>query len=47
VVPVISGTRERVRDQAAPRRVTLNESEERSRSDGEQWKREADDGWES
>jgi hypothetical protein len=34
-------------EQAAPRRVTLTESEERSRSGGGQWKREANDGWES
>jgi hypothetical protein len=34
-------------EQAAPRRVTLTKSEERSRSGGEQWKRNANDGWES
>jgi hypothetical protein len=39
--------REREREQAAPRRVTLTESEGRSRSGGQQWKREANDGWES
>jgi hypothetical protein len=38
---------EREREQAAPRRVTLTESEERSRSGGEHWKREGNDGWES
>jgi hypothetical protein len=32
-------TSETVREQAALRRVTLSESEERSRSGGEQWKR--------
>jgi hypothetical protein len=35
------------REQAALRRVTVTESEERSKSGGEQWKREANDGWES
>jgi hypothetical protein len=47
---VISGAVLRLPDQteqAALRRVTLTESEERSRSGGEQWKREANDGWES
>jgi hypothetical protein len=34
-------------EQAAMSRVTLTESEERSRSGGEQWKRKANDGWES
>jgi hypothetical protein len=38
---------EREREQAASRRVTLTESEERSRSGGEQCKRKAYDGWES
>jgi hypothetical protein len=37
----------REREQAAPRRVTLTEAEDRSRSGGEQWKRKANDGWES
>jgi hypothetical protein len=37
---------QREKEQAAPRRVALTESEERSRSGGEQWKREANDGWE-
>jgi hypothetical protein len=30
-----------------PRRVKFTESEERSRLGGEQWKRKANDGWES
>jgi hypothetical protein len=34
-------------EQTALRRVTLTESEKRNRSGGEQWKREANDGWES
>jgi hypothetical protein len=34
-------------EQAALRRVTFTESEERGRSGGEKWKREANDGWES
>jgi hypothetical protein len=34
-------------EQAAPKTVTLAKSEERSRSGGEQWKRKANDGWES
>jgi hypothetical protein len=38
---------QREREQAAPRRVTLTQSEEKSRSGGEQWKRKANDGWES
>jgi hypothetical protein len=38
---------QRQRDQAAPRKVTLTKSEKRSRSGGEQWKRKANDGWES
>jgi hypothetical protein len=35
------------REQAALRRVTHIETEERNRSGGEQWKREVNDGWES
>jgi hypothetical protein len=42
--PVTSETREREREQVAPRRVTLTESEEKSRSSGEQWEREVNDG---
>jgi hypothetical protein len=38
---------EREREQAVPKRVTLNKSEERSRLGGEQWKRKANDRWES
>jgi hypothetical protein len=34
-------------EQAALRMVTLTKSEERSKSGGEQWKREANDGWKS
>jgi hypothetical protein len=34
-------------EQSALRSVTLTESEERSRSGGEQWTKEANDGWES
>jgi hypothetical protein len=34
-------------EQVALRRVTLTKSEERSRSGGEQWKRKANDEWES
>jgi hypothetical protein len=34
-------------EQAAPKRVTLTKSEDRSRSGGEQWKINANDGWES
>jgi hypothetical protein len=43
MAPVTSETREREREQAAPRRVTLTKSEGRSRSGGEQWKKEAND----
>jgi hypothetical protein len=46
----VPGTGPRLPDQterAALRRVTLTEFEERNRSGGQQWKRDANDGWES
>jgi hypothetical protein len=47
VAPRDQREREREREQVASRRVTLTVSEERNRSGGEQWKRKANDEWES